>query len=500
MNIKTIAMAILLGTITTLSSFAGADPEPILALRPYEHRQSNVLKINSLNHVVRYTQDKIEITSTWALKPQPELANLRRLIFSSSYSGGLQVKSVAIDGISLNWESLQGKAFSIARKKVGRAPKTIAVTYVLQNFKISGPTTINALEFFHLERLVHDSKGQLAYDLRPASSLDYSERVRTEALVEGAGEFILFGSGHVTRTGSKHVVASTTAGRFVIGFADRQLYAVNRFNVEQTEFSVIHRKNSSGFDPSRIQKIVSRSWPVYLNIFPKSTDAIVFYEDPSMPVGAGPAGTNVLGFGFQESTPPEIQDFLKTQAGWPAFSSSFGYISWVYKSSRDPVSDYWTTAVNHELGHLFFGFGDTTERHPYLYDYWFSLGMGILFDEQITAGMIGAPPALYENLVGYWKDHFSLNTNIDQRLVEPDISTDASQDVSSFNRLQHFGHAKAFYVLRKIREAIGADVFDRLAIDYVRHGGSSEGYLDFRKKLLLVYPGLPRLESELQIL
>jgi hypothetical protein len=131
----------------------------------------------------------------------------------------------------------------------------------------------------------------------------------------------------------------------------------------------------------------------------------------------------------------------------------------------------------HELGHLLFGFGRTVNPTKQD-DWWFSLGLGIVYDRLVwqTFSKISSP--LFDSLAAIWRNKFASRADIDQRLVNPDTSRDKSAD--HLIRMQTYGHGKSSVYLMKLRERIGQTRFDDVVKAYLmRPHGSIIEYDDF---------------------
>jgi len=89
------------------------------------------------------------------------------------------------------------------------------------------------------------------------------------------------------------------------------------------------------------------------------------------------------------------------------------------------------------------------------------LGLGLLYDRLIWEEVSEIPSPVFKAFDRVWKNKFSKNLNIDQRLINPDITRDKEFGLV---RLQTYGHAKAGAFLSELRSRIGSSKFD----DYVK--------------------------------
>lgn len=84
--------------------------------------------------------------------------------------------------------------------------------------------------------------------------------------------------------------------------------------------------------------------------------------------------------------------------------------------------------------------------------------MGLLYDRIAWDEVYHAPSPLFENVIRKWTDDFSKRKEIDQRLINPDTSGDGR---IGLQRLQTYGHGKAYKFLQAARGKIGAEKFDQ---------------------------------------
>ena len=448
-----------------------------LDLKPNDPVAASAIKIKGIRHQIHLSNDVLSVATTWHLS-DINISAPSKLLFGSIYKSK-KVVSVYVDGRTATFTSDSSGVLNV---DISAWPHELEIRYELLNAKTDALLEISSREFFALLPYIASNSGY-GFDIRPTSSLNFSDLIITKAEVTGANDLIVFGSAPATIRSDSVQIEARAAGRFVFGLANPRVYRKTYFSSAGTRFLVLSPTGILGFDPKVFKKVISKSWPIYRALFPNPSDWIVFHDDPSLPVGAGPTGSNVFGFGYQQSVPPEVQNFLLDQAGWPKFRTSEEYMKYLIPSSPDPIGDYWKTIINHELGHLFFGFGLTTERHPLPHNYWMSLGLGLAVDELITTRMTGRPAEFYDGLIAYWKEKLS-TLPIDQKLEMPDIAADRLYQVSSFNRLQHFAHGKSLYFWRRVRSGIGDIRFIQLVRDFVKRGGHSLGYRSFRPTLL----------------
>ncbi len=473
------------------------NPE-VFKLQPYDSYQASALGIKSLHHDVRLAGKTVFVRSTWLFDENQGLAGIESIQFQSLYASGVNIDAIEANGSAVSWEFSKAASNNLT-VPIHASDKlhSVSIQYRLENFEINGLAQLMSFEFFRAIPLVIGSDRKIGFDARHLSVTDYGEKILTSATISGPSKTLVFGSNIAKLRGAQTEIAPIVAGQFALGFADAAIFDETSFQSRGTRFTVFAKRGHRGLNPDFVERIVRISWPKYLAKFPRPTRWVVMYEDDQQPIGAGVSGTNIFGFGYQERVPTKYQEFLKKEAGWPGMSASRDYFNWIYRSSQRPLDDYWITFINHELGHLFFGFGLTYERHPFLWDYWQSLGLGCLVDNQITFEMTGHWPALFENFISRWRDRFVDRAEIDQRLQKPDTSRDQINGVSVFARHQFYAHAKSLYFWRQVQNHIGPRAFDKMLRDYVRSGGSHDGYAGFRETLLKYDANLPALEDEL---
>jgi hypothetical protein len=207
---------------------------------------------------------------------------------------------------------------------------------------------------------------------------------------------------------------------------------------------------------------------------------ITFVELDWAPISGGPLGENVLGIFYQESVPPIMRKVLENDLGWEAQESTMAYVSEQYKNSANPWETYLFGTYAHELAHVYFGFGKTRQKVSLSHEIWFSLGMGMVYDIEVTNKVTGSYPEIFADSDAVFKK-YAFITDIDQRLVNPKTDNDKKY---SLDRKKIFAHSKAHLFLSSIRKEIGEDKFDRAAREYVQKCSECvNGYEDFKKFL-----------------
>jgi len=483
----------------TNTSYASSWPGklPIINFKPYEKRQDNLINIKLLHHDITLKTNIFYITSTWTIYFNNETADFGELIVKSNRPD-TELFHVSLNNAEIIPISIENKKNYYLLQFPNCCNQGFEVKLTLKyeiqekpDFRLAFFT---AQDLFHIVKIVKDKNNEPGYDLRKRVNMDFSEIIKTSAHVNGLSNYIVFGS-------NRFLGIPINAGLYMIGFADTVYYGKVRSNIMQTNFQIIYSKITALLDPKTVIEIITKSWPLFLKQFPNPTNYVVLFENPYSILGAGPYGTNILGINITENISENVQETLVPLFNTPKFSSTKEFVENFYKKYKNPWTEYMTNLIVHELGHLFFGFGTTVERHPYSHDYWFSLALGIIYDREINKQLTGYYPYIIEYFVVSWKHNFKDRTDIDQRLVQPDLSNDKQAGINSFHRTQFFAHGKGFYVLNKIREMIGKEIFDQEVVTYLHYGlRNSDGYISFRKQLLEHYKELPKLEGQLEIL
>jgi hypothetical protein len=242
--------------------------------------------------------------------------------------------------------------------------------------------------------------------------------------------------------------------------------------IEKTEFTVYGRK-AGGIGLPRLIQSIEKAWPCFHEL-PRENVKAAWILDVEAPIGGGPQGPFAVGIYFSTSIDPVFQSAIQKITFWEPQPTTRAYIDLQYKSFPDPLQTYVDDMVVHELGHLFFGFGLTTEPFE---NSWFSLGLGILYDRIAWNRITSQSSPLFSAIFDSYTSHFEHVKEIDQRLINPDTSRDAEHGL---DRLQAFGHGKSFLFLSALRDALGSEIFDGVIRQYLsRPSGSLGGYDNF---------------------
>ncbi len=290
--------------------------------------------------------------------------------------------------------------------------------------------------------------------------------------------------------------APKKVSQFVIGIADQRIWNLHGFNFKGTRFELVSPKKSPQIAPKGWEASIRRVWQKYLQRFGSATDHLVFV-DLKGPISGGPLGENVLAFFADDNLPLEVVDDMEANLGWKPQKSTRAYVKAHYPKSHDQWGEYLLGTFSHEIGHLYFGFGLTREKVSSADELWFSLGMGMLYDMQITHELTGNEPQLLVDVVNQWEKKISQLKDVDQRLIGPNRAADQNH---KFDRKKVFGHGKAAYFLKELRRVIGHDKFDAAVLKYLKKCGSCDrGYEEFKNYLEFSIDAINKLENKYQI-
>lgn len=271
----------------------------------------------------------------------------------------------------------------------------------------------------------------------------------------------------------------STLSKFVIGLASTNVWKADSFEHRGSRFSLVTKLNSS-IDPGHWKRSVSEIWDFYTSKFDQGVPQVTFIELNWAPISGGPLGENVLALFSQERVSIQGQNEIRNDLGWLAQNTTLEYVTANYPKSSSPWQEYLVGTYAHELAHLFFGFGKTREEVEAAHEVWFSLGMGMLYDEEITKRMTGNSPALFQ-ASDNTLEKFSKIKALDQRLVKPNTSQDRYYNL---DRKKVYAHSKALRFLKNLRDEVGHTPFDEAVKKYVQDCGlCSKGYEDFKKFL-----------------
>lgn len=451
------------------------------------------LKVKSADHQVSVHGNDIRVTSEFKVVAKTLPKNQLLLQVHDKNSKPEEIM-VTIGPQNLRAESLAGSdgVYVVAMPQNTSSPSAVRVSYKLKDaLKNSDFNRVTTYSLIYPARTL---VGSLDYDLARENFFSFDRQIPTRFKVEGISpKSIVIGSSKSRQDKSVYYFDEANVGRFGIAIANAKKWQKQEFKVDSTTFIFLNRRPNPVLTNTEIVKAVNEVWQRYRNLFGAQADYVVLVDSDWEFISGGLLASNIIGlFGQTRIHPEEAEGFSK-DLGWKSRTSTRSLIERNYKGPNS-WERYVTGMVAHELAHLYFGFGQTTERASDIHDLWLSLGMGMVYDRLITTASTGQPDQFFETVEQKWKAHFAKNKEIDQRLVAPDTTNDRKFELS---RAHIYAHGKSSFVLRELRSKIGEENFDSAVRDYLRKG--SGGYKYLRPMLLERYADLPKWESEWQI-
>lgn len=236
---------------------------------------------------------------------------------------------------------------------------------------------------------------------------------------------------------------------------DEGQYNQKSIRLGDVDFHLFGRKEN-GIGLPEIERSLLKMWPLLAEYFKAKPNEIAII-DLDAPLGGGPLSPFVVGVFYSHTVREEHQILIQQSTGWSANNSTYNYISQYYSDFAQPLRAYVDDMLVHELGHLFFGWGLTKVEPEQQNNWWFAFGMGLLYDRMAWDQIYSSPSPLFSQIIAKWKNEFAGHRSIDQRLINPDTNRDAE---FGLQRLQTYGHGKAYEFLRTLRERIGSEPFD----------------------------------------
>ncbi len=268
--------------------------------------------------------------------------------------------------------------------------------------------------------------------------------------------------------------------QFVVGAVKLSEWSKHQFRFLNTNFELLSPNKNKHIDSNHWEASVKIIWKEFIDRFGSPTDHLVFL-DLEGPISGGPLGENVLGIFATDKMTPSFAEDMKANLGWSSQPTTAAYVVANYPASKTKWEEYLFGTFSHEIAHLFFGFGVTRQRVESAHDLWFSLGLGMIYDMEITEKLIGRKPQLELDIIKSWRMNYSYIQTLDQRLVNPKLEED---DKYPFDRKKVFAHGKAAFYLDKVRETVGKSQFDAAVVEYLKMCVTCEtGYEDFKKYL-----------------
>ncbi len=331
------------------------------------------------------------------------------------------------------------------------------------------------------------------YEVKQRAFVDYSNPVIHSATLRHAPDLGVVASARPSAIDGGHKVQGILVAQFLIGFYRKAAWDSQEVLVAGTPFTIMARKQGSYISLDALTKAVKLIWPQYVERF-YGISRHIFFLGLDGPLGGASVGNNVLAVYDSNEVSDELQSYLHDNSGFKnKKENTMGYMEEVYPESTQPVWNYTLDMVAHELGHLYFGFGETYENARARHDLWLSLGLGLIYDREFYRNIVGDQPQLVDFSTRRWREHFSKIKDLDQRLINPDTSTDAKYNL---DRLQSFSHGKSAFVLRALRKKVGEREFDQVVLKYLKGNLGGFGYPSFRSGIKHIYPDIASFEVE----
>ena len=232
--------------------------------------------------------------------------------------------------------------------------------------------------------------------------------------------------------------------------------------INNSQINLKFRKESV-LNPKKIVLSVKKIMPFLQSQFDIAPDKITLI-DADGPIGGGPTGPFSVAISSTHQISNEYAEMIEQATGWKKENSTIDYINKHYSDFADPEQAYIDDIVLHELMHTYLGFG-LTKASVDPKDWWFTFGLGLLMDRQIWEKLYYKSSPLFDAPVKQWKNIYSKNKMIDQRLINPDTQNDKDQGLI---RLQIYGHGKALVYLQNLRKLVGEKRFDKAVKSWVQ--------------------------------
>jgi hypothetical protein len=483
MFFKLIASLLFVGVVGACTSLPKRSPPPTDAF----------LKVASADHQISVHGNDLHVISAFKViaKALPKKQLLLQVHDKNAKPEAVMVTVGVLNQRALPLAGADG-VYAVEIPETIPSPSTIIVSYKLRNaLKNSDFNRITTYSLIYPARNLDSS---VEYELVRENFFSFDRQIPTRFKLEGISpKSIAIGSSRSRQDKSDYYFDEANVGRFGVVIADAQSWQKREFKVDSTTFIFLNRRHKPVLASPDVVKSVSEVWPRFKNLFGAREDYVVLVDSDWEFISGGLLASNIIGiFGQNRIHPEESEGFAK-DIGWKSGPSTRTLIERNYKGPNS-WGRYVTGMVAHELAHLYFGFGQTTERASDIHDLWLSLGMGMVYDRLVTVASTGQPDQFFETVEQKWKTQFAANVQIDQRLINPDTSNDRKFELS---RAHIYAHGKSSFILRDLRDKMGEEKFDEAVRDYLRRGAG--GYKYLRPLFLERYADLPKWESDWQV-
>ena len=482
---------------------------PVFEFENHEPVPASLLNTSSVEHRVDFTLGKIKVISTWHVANIAD-ANGRILIGFDAEPEHASVVSVRLGGKPVQFQALASnkRYYEVA---VPGLAKGQSDTVVIET-SIADPeseSALHALSVYNLPKIARlvNRQGKHGWDLRALSRHSYGDVVPTTFVVRHPTQWLAIGSSKV-RTDSnikgqvEREFEPLASGRYTLLFASAKHWKAETFKVSERQFTLLSRNRDALLSKDFMQSLAEQILPRFASRFRLPSDHIVLVDSDWAAVSGGLLGNNILGFFGKQILSKDDEEEIRVVFGREPASSTRASVEKIYAGAKDPWREYMTGMFAHELAHLYFGFGRTTERITDLHHLWLSLGLGLVYDEVVTKEITGRQDTFFAAVENHWRTKFASNSQVDQRLVNPDTTKDK---VFGLSRAHVYAHGKALVVLRSLRSRLGNDRFDGVVAKYLDancpqsgtclKGGEFGGYEMFRSMVASIDPELPAFEA-----
>ncbi len=283
---------------------------------------------------------------------------------------------------------------------------------------------------------------------------------------------------------------------FIIGLAKKDKYNSYVFQIENTDFNLISPRELANIYPKYWEESLKKIWPEYRLKFGESTDHLVFVDLNSKALASDALGQNVFAIFSQREISHADQKYIEINIGWKPQVSSLDYIEENYLNIERPWEKYLFETFSNLVSHLYFGFGVTSQRVSSKHELWFSLGLAMIYNMQITKKLSAHDAHLQQSLINNYLTKYSKKKELDRKLISPNTNEDKKFQI---DRVQVFSKGKSAFFLSELRKKIGEKQFDQAVLEYLQCEKCNNGYDDFKEILKANKTEIEKLEQNFEV-